>query len=554
MKTQVDQGKVGNKAPSDLTLAQFCDYIAPGVWDQDFLLNWPPDVFAVVASLLLKSGAYCHAVSDWTHEPNRKQWVKDINAIGKSWGDNPTNPPAKVRRWHRTLIAKRNRKAPVSNLRSRPKLCEALLQLSAAADEASAGVGLGIFPRWKGSDFLWEASYQLWISAQTLDVSTLCKRVRHSVIRVLPKLHTPQSGITIRSLTHNLALCPAGDVKPKWSERIMSEPTRRHCLNLLLVPWPRKVNPLDFQAVAPNKAIGPELPKRFGFFEYAPPRMTDDVSGGLKNLLKNACDVVTKIDGVVFPELALTGTQYRIVSRDLMDQDVFLVCGVRGPRQNYLRFDIPFNIQVRRKVLRTTIEHQQRKHHRWRLDKRQIVQYGLGSCLSVEKKWWEHISIKDRELNFVVLDDWLTVCALICEDLARQDPVAEVVRAVGPNLVIALLMDGPQLKSRWPARYATVLADDPGSSVLTLTSMGMCELSRPPAIRERSRAVALWKDAKSADAVEIHLPPDADGVILSLSCIFKNEWAADGRDDDGSTGYPILSGMHYVSSLKPGSH
>lgn len=554
MKTQLDQVKEREKEPADLTLEQFCNYVAPGVWDQDLLLTWPPDVFAVVASLLLKSGAYSYAVSkDWKRGPKLKPWVEHIENIGKEWGENHTDPPKEVHQWHRTLTSKRNRSVPLSRLRSRPKMCEALLDLSAASDEASAGVGLG---QWKRAGFLGEASFQLWRSTvKALDVSTLCTRVHPSVVRILPKLHTPQSGMTIRSLTHNLALCPAGDVKAKWTERLTSEPTRRYCLNLLLVPWPRKVNPLDFQAVPSRRAELRPMPERFRFFEYKPPRnRKDDVPGRLKNLLTNAENVVSRIDGVVFPELALTRAQCETISRDLIEQNVFLVCGVRGPRQNYLRFDIPFDITVGRKVVRLPIEHEQRKHHRWRLDKRQIVQYGLGSCLSVEKKWWEHISIKDRELNFVVLDDGLTVCALICEDLARQDPVAEVVRAVGPNLVIALLMDGPQLKSRWPARYATVLADDPGSSVLTLTSIGMCELSRPPSIKERSRAVALWKDAKSDDAVEIHLPPDADGVILSLSCIFKNEWAADGRDDAGSTGYPILSGMHFVSSQKPGSH
>lgn len=68
---------------------------------------------------------------------------------------------------------------------------------------------------------------------------------------------------------------------------------------------------------------------------------------------------------------------------------------------------------------------------------------------------------------------------LVCEDLARQDPAADLIRAVGPNLLIALLMDGPQLSGRWPARYASVLAEDPGTSVLTLTSLGMAERSRP---------------------------------------------------------------------------
>jgi hypothetical protein len=214
---------------------------------------------------------------------------------------------------------------------------------------------------------------------------------------------------------------------------------------------------------------------------------------------------------------------------------------------NYLRFDTPRDIP---NLGRQTVSHQQSKHHRWRLDKRQIVQYGLGSCLDVKSQWWEHISIGNREVYFVVLDNWLTVCSLICEDLARQDPVSNIVRAVGPNLVIALLMDGPQLNSRWPARYATVLADDPGSSVLTLTSLGMSELSRPPAEKTRSRAVALWKDAKSGDAESIELPKDAEAIVLSLSRVQETEWSADGRNDQGMTGYPILSGIHFVNSTK----
>lgn len=51
-------------APTDLTVEQFCDYIAPGVWDQKILLTWPPDVFAVVAAqvwLLLPRGFWLEA-------------------------------------------------------------------------------------------------------------------------------------------------------------------------------------------------------------------------------------------------------------------------------------------------------------------------------------------------------------------------------------------------------------------------------------------------------------------------------------------------------------
>ena len=71
--------------------------------------------------------------------------------------------------------------------------------------------------------------------------------------------------------------------------------------------------------------------------------------------------------------------------------------------------------------------------------------------------------MRERLLYFVTLNR-MTWSVLICEDLARQDPAADLIRAVGPNLVIALLMDGPQLNGRWPARYASVLAEDPGSS------------------------------------------------------------------------------------------
>jgi hypothetical protein len=262
-------------------------------------------------------------------------------------------------------------------------------------------------------------------------------------------------------------------------------------------------------------------------------------------LVDNARKAVSTIHGVVFPELALTARQCDEISDALIKEGVFLICGVRdGPTreskasQNYLRFDVPFEPKLWCR---------QDKHHRWRLDKRQIVQYGLGSCLDVASKWWEHFAVGNRELNFVALDDWLTVCPLICEDLARQDPISDLVRAVGPNLVIALLMDGPQLPSRWPARYATVLADDPGSSVLTLTSIGMSELSRPPSVANASRAVALWKDAKTGEAISIELPPNKDGVVLSLSRELVQEYSADGRDDGKTTGYPTLSGIHYVS-------
>ena len=141
---------------------------------------------------------------------------------------------------------------------------------------------------------------------------------------------------------------------------------------------------------------------------------------------------------------------------------------------------------------------------------------------------------------------WLVLSVLICEDLARPDPAGDLIRAVGPNLVIALLMDGPQIKERWSARYATTLADDPGSSVLTVTSIGMSLLSRPFAGPSRGRIVALWKDAKRNAPVEIELPDGYDGVVLSLTARWFEEFTADGRSDGKSASHPVLSGVHPV--------
>lgn len=144
------------------------------------------------------------------------------------------------------------------------------------------------------------------------------------------------------------------------------------------------------------------------------------------------------------------------------------------------------------------------------------------------------------------MNKWLTFAVLICEDLARQDPIAELVRCVGPNLVVALLMDGPQMPDRWSARYATVLAEDPRSSVLTLTSGGMVDLSNAQFGGTSPRSIALWRDAASPRARQIHLQEGAEGVILRLGHKMETEWTADGRSDRGTTGYIVLNGVYQV--------
>jgi len=155
----------------------------------------------------------------------------------------------------------------------------------------------------------------------------------------------------------------------------------------------------------------------------------------------------------------------------------------------------------------------------------------LGRTLDPDKKWWEDIDLSNREIAFGLVRDDIVVCALVCEDLARFDPVLPALNSVGPNLVLALLMDGPQLLARWPGRYATVLAEDPGSSVLTLTSLGMVKLARRPGEPE-CRVIGLWKDAHNAGAKELYLPAGCHGLLLSLKNQPTEQMTIDLRGDE----------------------
>jgi hypothetical protein len=280
------------------------------------------------------------------------------------------------------------------------------------------------------------------------------------------------------------------------------------------------------------------MPEKYGFFRCDSTDCAVDIDAVAK-VFDEASRVAGHIDGIVLPELSLRPGEPQAIAKKTGVSFVVGGCGISPehgkPGLNFASVSTPNFSGI-----------EQSKHHRWRLDERQITQYDLGQRLDPSRQWWEHIQVGPRELNFVTLADWLVLSFLICEDLARIDPVNQLLHAVGPSLVIALLMDGPQLASRWPARYATVLADDPGSSVLTLTSLGMCVSSRAPEPgKEPSRVVALWKDAFSGP-VQIELPKEKTGIVLNLRRHKIEEFTADGRSDLGETAYLRLHSYQAV--------
>jgi hypothetical protein len=169
----------------------------------------------------------------------------------------------------------------------------------------------------------------------------------------------------------------------------------------------------------------------------------------------------------------------------------------------------------------------QNKQHRWSLDAGQIYQYHLGGEMHPAMRWWEAVNVPRRVLHFIEFGEGFTTAVLICEDLAQNDEVADLIRAIGPTGIMTPLLDGPQLASRWSARYASVFADDPGSAVLTLSAWGLVDRCRPRG-RDVARVVGLWKDPSNGFS-EIPLEPGAEGILLTACVSPAQRRSNDGR-------------------------
>lgn len=550
------------------SIRELMEFIYPGLSSLEGKCPpWPPDVFAVVATIMRRSGAYvrCIALNSTgagavpflgTQWPERaeeigRQWRQQIVEILRSRAgqrgktirqslDEVRVPDEVQTEW--SLLLGPPSALNLDDSQSNLDLCSVLIKLTGYADEASYNLGFPPFepnsdPLVQAASFLLERNGKL----------SFCNRIHSNKVRVLAKKHTPQQGLTLRSMTHHLSLCMPWEVDARWHEIVAN----RHddILNLLILPWP-----LTIDAKAFCQVHGPGADSLYNedrLFEYAA-TATDPsaLKKKVASVVEKAREKVAKLDALIFPELALTVAEWQIVEEIAIEQKLLLISGITndvdgatGRPVNSCRIKLGNVTEpgVTREAYR------QAKHHRWCLDRNQVLQYDLGGQIPGTKRCWENSHVGKREVFFATIGGWLTFSVLICEDLARQDPIAETLRSVGPNLVVALLMDGPQLTSRWSARYASVLADDPGTSVLTVTSLGMCSRSHPPGTSpfEPSRTIALWRD-KLYGFREISLPEKTDACILSLSFEAREEFTADGRSDSKSTQVPVFSGLSFI--------
>jgi len=504
----------------------------------DELLEWPPDLFALTEVILQRSEAYRFALSppagsSWppADVPDWPDAVTDAARQWCAWAEdrNGAIPRLLAQEWG---ILRARTGAPLSELAEARdwRLCEALLTLHAIADEACAGLGIALDAS-SADGFVYRAR-----GRELLARTGSLARLTAQSIQVLPKVHTPPNGSSVRALSRYAAVT-VPDVAVRWQKtptRHLGTQSHVKGINFLLLPWPLQVRGSDFRPVAgPLQKLSGDF---FGFFEFAPSGPLDlDL---VDRMLIAARDEAETVDVVVLPESAADHGEIDDLEALLSRHGVTgLITGVRERPEQPGAF--PRNwVHIGMSVGEQWVHISQPKHNRWSLDDGQIRQYHLSGALHPHVRWWEAVEVPRRSVQFVELGDGATLASLVCEDLAQTDDVANVIRSVGPMIVVTPLLDGPQLGSRWAGRYASVLADDPGSAVLTLTSFGMAHRSRPPGVG-RSPVVALWKGPGQA-AREIPLKRGAQGILLSANATRTAKRSYDGRR-------PLDNGSEFVS-------
>lgn len=547
----------------NVTFYKLANHINPG-WTLDEWLLWPPDMFALCSSVVNRTGLYklCLLDAEWW---NTREWESDIWELSKLWIKSSSNQLLRKADYtkfkekpvfkkyydvleqefknpnidllHLRVLGDLYKREPKPEHMMEKEFAKALLFLFVLADASCSGLGFLGQPLAKEN-----LEHRIFMAVANLllnntgSLSTINKF--HGI--VLPKMRTPQAGMVARSLSHHLSFHTT-EVEVIWRTFPKLE-AGKQSLNILAVPYPKKIEPADFEL----------LPDSYQPVRYFKGNTEKDLNESfLDALINTVLDFSTQkneVDLIVFPEMSLTEKQYLLLlekfSEGFRNQQSCLqlpvvIAGIMKKNEKetgYPGVDDTFQNEVRMAVFfsgqwYTTT---QRKHHRWQLDGGQIRQYELEGYFAVDKTWFEYASIAQRRLTILAPNNWLAVTALICEDLARQEPVSDVIRGIGPTLLMALLSDGPQLENRWSARYASVLADDPGTAVLSLTSEGMARRSKPakPISVEKLPVIGLWKDMIKGYR-EFEIIEEADAVMFTISAINKQETTLDGRSDGG---------------------
>jgi len=443
----------------------------------------PTDLFAFVGHLLERSGGYHHIAPDVSGDADisfrrivvDERMRQDAVQIGTKWRTTPLEPgrrlpkvPDEVEALWKSLGGFANATVFVhlDDEAEAPIWWTICLELLMTCDESCQDIGFdpeNPFFKLVMDEYV----------GQALTMRNVFNRVQHGpfslsaaaedLLCVQAKSRTPSVGCTLRSLTHHLALLPPrGQVRARWVAPVFAEnkdqSTER--LGLLLVPFPYRVADNAFHDAGVDQSghwgwfgleqrwlpLNKDRRKREALVEY------------VEALVAAARAKGGRVDGVVLPELALDFPQFRSLATALArDENIdFLISGIStnrtGRKGNFVGIMPFFLLGSERDPEITGWQGMilvREKHHRWKLDQSQIEAYGLTG-LSADKSWWEELTILSRSLDLLVYRGNTTLTTLICEDLARVDPCQAVVRAVGPNLLIALLANSEAIRPLIP--------------------------------------------------------------------------------------------------------
>lgn len=572
----------------------------------------PVDVFTAAAHLLDRSGAYQYVVAPFAGAVGaadglnyqgitRSPSLSDIATwcgIGKAWALEFQVVDDQVATiWRRLWKARRRRLVENPNVKDRAPCwwgeAHALLVI---ADEASADFGytatpsegIGVNGRWANELAALDAFASTERSAidphgsgearhlsRHVALDSFALAASRHVRRVFPKGRTTEIGCNFRTLSHNLALLPPhGQANAYWHQSPAATPPEtleKNKLRLLVVPFPYVVPEAAFQWSESVPAVGERRWGRFRIEQtWLRPGGDAGTAGSTKDsrrqligfldaLLAKAGDV----DAILLPEYALDWKTYDALVRHVRDhrpEIEFVISGISKDCNGRVGNQVAVSVfdDDEETGSRLALTHSRRKHHRWQIDGSQLDVYGLAPELDRSVVWWEHLEVEERVMHFDVFRQKSTITAVICEDLARVEPGLSMLRTLGPNLVFALLMDGPQVKGRWPGIYATGLADDPGSSVLSITSAALVDRSNRAWAAKGGvgkRSVALWKNKPREAAgddqnfAELLLDNASQALIVDLQCEAARETTIDGRPNSDATAWYLAA--HAQVALDP---
>ncbi len=535
---------------------------------------WPTDLFAVTAHLIYTSGLLTyfepnpdHVDESGTYPPCftvSKEEREECFAAGAAWAVKESVPNLVVTLWK--ILAKARKQSLRASLNTRkggpaPVWWAAAVKLILIADEACVGLGARSSTehpdRWMIDQF--EILNAAPFSGKKLPGTTAYRAERQratfgvfsdpDVGCVQPKSRISSVGCNLRNITRNAAYIPhVGSVRCHWQQPIAQRlGEEADDLDVLIIPLPFEMRD-EWIAQDGNSKPEPTKRPRWGNFEIKQGWLEDEeklIELILGEFRKAVAVLKTRgtsgaLNGVVFPEYALTEPLFNRICSLLKMEEPGLEFAITGSSSNcegetgnfvltaMWPVDKAPDAPVDDRFLLTS----RRKHHRWKLSPSQLATYDLEGVLpsgSDGCSWWERHTIAQREIHFFHFRKTSVLTSMICEDLARSDPCHDILRAIGPNLLFALLMDGPQVEKRWPARYAATLADDPGTSVLTVTSMGLMDRTNKAGIfPDPAYTVAMWRDETGVTKA-LNLDENSKSVLLTLKPYRVEDQTIDGR-------------------------